>query len=508
MRNSNHTHAHILASIPSILQILWRRRRVIYAAVVLASGAAFLFYGTIGERYESYAMLRVGQGIKDRSAGTLGAPLEGIDLISRIDSLARIVKTNHVIRQAALQVGFDRLFPHSEAGIFSKLRDQAAQFNFSQALPRQIALPKQLDDLSKWLSFSTARSAVNETKDIDQDALSELRDLISAKSEGRSDLLRLSFRHPDPSVAADFLNELAKVLVATQADLVQAPGADIFFQQQMKRLEQDAEKAGTDLQKFSVSASIYSVADQRTLLLKRADELGFHIAATRGSVQDRRGQKQAIIDQLMILRPVHQSRAVTGIVNNLRGRDPKDSENAVGTVPNFEEAPPLLLVRVYQDAMSALLKVNTDLSGSLGLEKTLTAELEKVNAELASLSSKEAEYDRLKRALSRASAAADHYGSRALEEQINLDIAKKTQLSSLRVVQPAEDPVKPVFPRIMHLIMLALAGGIAIGSGIALMPEFAWASQRDHEQDDVENARGEFRGRPVPRFRREILAAE
>jgi capsular polysaccharide biosynthesis protein len=268
-------------------------------------------------------------------------------------------------------------------------------------------------------------------------------------------------------------------------------------------LEQEAEKAGTDLRDFSISASIYSVADQRTLLLKRADDLGNLIASTRGSIEDRKGQKQAILDQLMILRPVYQSRTVTGVVNNLRGRDHKDTENAVGVVQN-EEAPPLLLVKVYQDAMANLLKVNTDLNGSLRLEKHLAAELEKVNAELASLSSKEAEYDRLKRVLTRASIAADHYGSRVIEEQINQDIAKKTQLSSVRVVQLAEQSTVPVFPRAAHIFILALVAGLALGSGIAVMLELTRIRRRDETEDDLGNAIDEAVKRSVRSHLREI----
>jgi polysaccharide biosynthesis transport protein len=498
VQQGNHHYADLLTG---ILPILWRRRRVIYTAVVLASGAAFLFYGTVGERYESYTLMRVGQGIKDRSAG--GSSFgDGIDLVSRIDSLARIVTTDHVIRQAAEQVGFDRLFQkHSEADLVSKARQWAAEFDFPQAL-------------SKQLDFLKARPAVNETKEIgketnNQEEITALRDLISTRAEGRSDLLRISFRYPDPTVAADFLNALANALVATQADLVQVPGADVFFQQQTRQLEHEAEKASTDLQNFSVAASIYSVADQRSLFLKRADELRTLIATTRGGIEDRKGQKQAMADQLLLLRPVNQSKTVTSIVNNLRGRDAKDGENGAGTVPNFEEAPPLLLVRVYQDAMASLLKVNTEINGSLRLEKLLVAELEKVSSELASLSSKEAEYDRLKRVLTRASAAADHYGSRALEEQLNTDIAKKTQLSSVRVVQQAEKPVVPVFPRTIHLVMLALVGGIALGSGIAVMLELARARQLDYEQDNFENEVSELGVRSVrSRNSREMQAAE
>jgi uncharacterized protein involved in exopolysaccharide biosynthesis len=478
-----------------MLPILWRRRRVIYTALVLTSAVAFLFYSAVGERYEPYALLRVGQGIKDRSVGATSGPFgDGIDLVSRIDSLARIGKVDHVIRMAALKVGSDRLFPDGEPTLFSVLfQALPAQFDFLQTLSKQSNVPQAQN--------------VNHRGEIDQEAISALRDHISTKPEGRSDLLRISFRHPDPAVAAEFLNELANALVATQADLVQVPGADVFFEQQSKRMENDAEKAGTDLRNFSVAAAIYSVADQRTLLLKRADDLGTLIASTRGAIEDRRGQKQAILDQLMILRPVYQSKTVTGIVNNLRGRDYKETENAVGSAHN-EEAPPLLLVKVYQDAMASLLKVNTDLNGSLRLEKTLVAELEKINAELATLSSKEAEYDRLKRVLTRASAAADHYGARVIEEQINLDIAKKAQLSSVRVVQPGEKPIVPVFPRVFHLVLLALVGGIALGSAIAVMLELTGVRRQDHDEDGAGNAIDEVVRRSVRNHLREIQAAE
>jgi polysaccharide biosynthesis transport protein len=482
----------------NILPILWRRSRAIYVALVLTSAAAFLFYSAVGARYESYTLLRVGQGIGDRSTGGLLG--EGPDLTSRIESLGRIATTDHVIRLAASEVGLSRLFKNDEPGLTSAVREWV-ELHVLQALP------EQLDFLKPRTEVNEARDNANETKDDQQQLVARLRDLISAKAEGRSDLLRVSFRHPDPAIAAKFLNELASALIVTQGDLVQIPGADIFFQQQTKRLEQIAEQASMDLRDFSVAAAIYSVEDQRKLLLQRADALSSMIASTRGSIEDRKGQKQAILDQLMTLRPVHQSRTVTAIVNDLRGRDYKAGENAVGTVQN-EEAPPLLLVKVYQDAMANLLKVNTDLNGSLRVEKSLTAELEKINTELASLASKEAEYDRLKRVLTRASAAAEHYGSRVIEEQVKQDIAKKTQLSSVRVVQRAEKSIVPVFPRAAHLVLLALVGGIALGSAFAVMLEFAQVRRQEEGEDESGRAIEEVVRRSVRNHLREIQAAE
>ena len=494
MRPSKNGYDHLIAN---ILPILWHRQLIIYAAIILASLGAFLVYGMIGQRYEAHTLLRVGQGIKDRSAnadnGTLG---EGVDLSSRIDSLARIGATDHVIQQAAAKVGYDRLFPDEEAPWLFKTRI-AIQSRLRDVLPDYLI--ENSEDIKKSDNKDTTT----------QEIISALRSLISAKQEGRSDLLRISFRYPNPTIAAEFLNELANSLVATQADLVQIPGAEVFFQQQTKRLELEAEKAAADLQNFSVAASIYSVADQRTLLLKRANDLATQLATIRAQIEERKGQKQAMIDQLAALKPVAQSKTVTSIVNTLGGPGFHSTPNANGA-SNLDEAPPLLLVRVYQDAMATLLKVNTELSGYSKMEKLIGTEIEQVNAELASLSSKEAEYDRLKRLLTRASAAADHYGTRMGEEQISSDIAKKTQLSSLRVVQLASAPLSPSFPQISHLAILALLGGFALGSAMIAMLELKRLHDRNQQEEepDSDSTMVEFSKQSLRRYKRELQAAE
>jgi uncharacterized protein involved in exopolysaccharide biosynthesis len=473
---------HLLAD---LLPLLWRRKGMIFSFVLMASILAFFAYAVMGERYESYTLLRVGQGIKDRSAGTSTGPFgEGVDLASRIDSLARLVATDHVIQEAAKNTGFDQLLQTRSKTLLSMLPPLAA--SLVQALPKQFS------------SFQLSSNATDtEEKDANREMVAGLRELLSAKQEGKSDLLRISFRYPDPTVAARFLTELANALVAVQADLVQVPGADVFFEEQAKRLQLEAEKAATELQTFSVGAAIYSVAEQRALLLRRANELGSQISATRGQIQERRGQKQSIVEQLLVLRPVTGSKAVTGIVNSLGAKDYTVTPNAVGNAPNFDDTPPLLLIRVYQDAVASLVKVNSDLNGAVKLETLLGVELDRVNAELASLSSKESEYDQLKRVLTRASGAADHYGTRVIEEKINMDIAKKTQLSSVRVIQAADKPISPVFPHKIHFALLGLLGGLAAGSSIVLMMELARLSQQDVERAELESAISELGIRSV-----------
>jgi uncharacterized protein YqiB (DUF1249 family) len=265
-------------------------------------------------------------------------------------------------------------------------------------------------------------------------------------------------------------------LVAAHNADVQVPGAQEFFQQQTKRLEKEAELAAAELKNFSVKASIYEVDEQRQLLLRRANELSSSIASARGHIEEKKGQRRSIAEQLLIMRPVAQSKTVTGIVNTLGGREASGSD-ARATVPNFEEAPPLLLVKVYQDAMADLLKINTDITGSTQMLNQLSTELDSVNKELASLASKEAEYGRLKRVFTAASEAAGRYASRMLEEQITSEVVKKTQLSSLRVVQTAVPATDPIFPRVPQLAGLAFVGGILLGFALIVGPELAkWAT--------------------------------
>jgi len=472
--------------------LLWGRQWIIYLCILLTSGAAFAYYAAVGERYEAYTLLRVGQGIKERSGPNVG---DGVDLQSRMESLSRIAKIDQVVQEAANDVGYDRLAPESRTTLLSQFQDAVLGYIGSawawgkEAGPRSMAAKESAEPPSEPQAASEA--GAQDVSDSRQSAILALRERVVAKQEGRSDLLRITFRHTDPRLAAAFLDALANALVAIH-NTDQVPGAQEFFQQQTKRLEEEAEVAAANLENFSVEASIYAVDEQRQLLLKRANELSTLISTTRAQIEERKGQRQAMTSQLGVLRPVAQSKTVTQMVRTIGGngqdtRRTSESGNTAANSPRMteqlEETPPLLLVKVYQDAMAALMKVNSDLTGATALLNQLGMELESVNKELASLASKEAEYGRLKRVFTTSSAAAAHYASRMLEEQISSEVSKKTQLSNLRVVQRAVPPTAPVFPQVPHLIGLALVGGILLGFGIIIGPELAKGTthaQRSH----------------------------
>jgi len=474
-------------------EVLRRRKKLVFMAFLAATVAALAFHHIVGTRYEAYVLLRVGQGIKDRSAETASNLFDGVDLAARIESVARIGTTDYVIRQAADQVGREKFEKNRQSETIANAKALIDSWVGYLLAGVQLIFP---DTASTPNATSSPRRPDPSTA-----LVYDLRDQITARQEGRSDILRISFRNADPGVAVDFVNNLGNILVANYADVIQVLGADSFFHQQTKRFEEEAEKAAEELRAFSVSASIYSVVDQRTLLLKRLNDLAAQLVATRGSIVEKKGFKTGLMDELMLLRPVYQSRMVSGIVKSLGGPDYQPDKSVLeANRSDYGETPPILMIKVYQDNMATLMKVNADILGSVSLEKSLGAEIAAVNSELALLTAKEAEYDRLRRTLARASAAAENYGSRTIEEKIKADIAKRAQLSSVRVIQNADVPFGPVFPNSLQLVLLTLLIGLGSGTALALMLELS-AARRADESREIENA-----GQIIRYYRRDEMA--
>ncbi|MEK9284623.1 MULTISPECIES: hypothetical protein [unclassified Bradyrhizobium] len=455
-----------------------RRRKVVALAVFLTVLAASLFaYQLVGRRYNAEALLLVGNGVKDSESRSVVDSRSIVDPTG-INSLARLAETDDVVREAANKVGLQRLFPdldrmHSNDGTLiaelgvkrwfsadqiSTLRETAAKLGLERLLP------------------------AHENRRKDDILISMLRRSMSAQAEGKTDLLKISFPHRDPVIAAEFVNALADALVAKQVELLNVPGAFQFFVVQRKQLQEEVQKAASRLENFSAAVSIYSIHDQRTLLLNRADQLNQSLSSTQGSIVELQGRKEALTEQLLRLKPVTQSQYVSGIVSSLGATNVERAESDAKTSRterSLTEAPPLLLIRVYQDTMDTLFKVNADLAGAKNRETHFGTELQRVNNELSTLSSREAEYNRLSRDLALAVAAAESYAKRTTEERINTSLAN-ARVSGLRIAQLARPPDSPAFPQLIIFLALGLVGGAVLASAAALLPE-ALASVRTYD---------------------------
>ncbi len=412
-------------------------RKLLFVSVFLCLStlSAAVIY-SLTPLYESVTLLIGGQPELERM------PHDGRRAADSGISVAAIAESTDVIQAAIRAVGRERLAPRAEEGS-----------------------PSPLKSLVAALLGGRPRGARGDT--IDDRVLAQVARTVRVKNELNSDLVRVSFRHPDPGVAADFTNAIAQTLLDRQADVFGKPGAAAFFAERSRHFASEAARLSSELVAYSTSTGIYGIDEQRQLLLRRRSELATSLSQVRASIIDRTAQKVAIGRQLRRLAPVARSPFVSTIVAHLADDpDGKPTPNA-RTPEELQTADaPLLMVKIYQDSMAALFRLDSELSGSDKVREQYIAEISQLTNELDRLASGEKTFDNLKRLIAAAEANATLYEKRMIEEQINFD-SRASKIHSVKVIQRASRALSPVFPNYTTLLGLMVAVSFVVAFVLA-----------------------------------------
>lgn len=420
-----------------VLTTIWRHKIVF----VLVSGTAFalamLALLAVRPTYEGSTLLIAGQtGLEQQAAeGERPPPVNPA-------ALARIAESEEVVGAAVEKVGLDRLMAGTTVNttsLFARLRRRVFP---DLAEPDPVAPPLEA-------------------------ALPRIKLALFVRSETNSDVIRIAFRHRDPAVAAQFANAVAQAFVDRQTALYTRAGAAEFFSRQQLRFQDEAKEAADALGQFAARTSIYDADEQKKLLLKRLNDVEAALAVTRGTIAQKVGERAILADELRKLAPVSRSQYVSGLVDTLGGdRSAAPRGPDARALDDRASDPPLLLVRVYQDSMVALFKVNAELIGVQGLQQQQAADVAKITAALNTLTDGEQEYARLKGVLDRAMYNTDVYSKRATAEQIDAE-SRAARLSSVKVLQRATVPLRPVSPNYIVMTLAAAFGSALLGYGAA-----------------------------------------
>jgi uncharacterized protein involved in exopolysaccharide biosynthesis len=129
----------------------------------------------------------------------------------------------------------------------------------------------------------------------------------------------------------------------------------------------------------------------------------------------------------------------------------------------FGDDPPLLLVKLYQEATQQFLTLKMNVAGLGAAEAAHAGELDSVAKELESLSGLETETNRLKRQLSSAEQELSEITARAGEKRIAAAMTEK-DLSAIKIAQPASIPFETAGQSIW--LFLAVASFLSILAAI------------------------------------------
>jgi polysaccharide biosynthesis transport protein len=448
-----------------ISKIVWSRKLTFLTVFALILASAVIFTLLVTPIFQSEALLMTTLDRAQRQQAQFPDTLR-----YQLNSQIYIINSEDVLRQAIDEFGPQKLFPDD------------VQSPFQRAI---ILLPPALAAAVSKVSGSLQFKSPDEGRsDVDR-ALLKVKKRLAVNLEKDSQILSLTFRHPDPKVAEQFLALVVRDFLQRQSDLSGNAAAPAFFREEAARYRDEYKRVSAELTTFAKEHSTYSVAQEIQLTLARRDDTLASLAKTRGSIVEKEAQAatfQNTVAQLRrrislpgeIVGP--KQNAPAGAGSGTSSGTHTDSLTDANKLPANES--PLLLVRVFQDTAQSLVNLNSEIAGLKSLEKAQTDTLAGIERKLGELSSVSAEFRRLNDQLDQVSKVLEAHVSRTAEAQMNADWDASEKLSNVKVAQSATAPTEPVFPPKPLFLALGAVIGLVGGAAACVMIDALGARRR------------------------------
>lgn len=422
-----------------IIQVIWRRRIAVLIVFALCNICAvmLLLYGK--RVYEAEALILVDQS-RSRPQGS--APESDVAVVREryLQSQARIAKSETVVADA-LRATIAKRGPEKPGnGIQGSDGEQSG--------------------FSSLFGLLGSNSANNF-----DDEVQAAQNAFWVRIEPNTDLLRISVRDGKPDRAAEFANQIAQSLVERTSKLSSNPLAVEFFREQVQSRNKQLEFAMTDLENYSVTNRIFSVLEQRRLLLERRDQTASELAITQTSIKRAESELDSLKLQLSSLR------SKITLPATIFGDSSFGPAAKVAASGSLGDDPPLLHVKLYQESAQKIVNSNSTLAGLKASEVYQIGELRKSDKALEIIAQKEGEFNKLERKVVQLKNDIELYSRKNAEAEIDTAWRSNDRLSSMQVVQAAFVRSNPVFPRKSVVLPIAILAGLLAGCLVAIGSE-------------------------------------
>ena len=465
-------------SFSEISKIVWTRKLTFFVIFTLVFAGVVAFTFLVTPIYQSEALLMTTLDRAQRQQAQYPETLR-----YQLNSQIYIINSEDVLRQAIGEFGPNRLYPD---------RGQSLYQHALTLLPPALTVPIEE------IATSLRSEHPHQDRSNADRALLKVKKNLAVTLEKDSQVLSLTFRHPDPKVAELFLGLVVQDFLRRQADLSGNAAAPAFFRQEATRYRDEYKKASAELTEYAKQHSTYSVAQEIKLALARRDDTLTALAKTRGSIVEKEAQAatyQNTVTQLRrrislpseIVGP--KQNAPAGLSSGNPSGTSTDALTETNKLPVHES--PLLLVKVFQETAQQLVDLNSQIVGLKSLEKAQAETLAGIERKLGDLSGISAEFRRLNDQLDQMSKVMESQLIHTADAQTNADWDASAKLSNVKVAQSATTPTQPVFPPKPLFIALGAVIGMVGGAAGCTMLETTNARRRRayREGDEIPDER-------------------
>ncbi|MBI4165294.1 MAG: polysaccharide biosynthesis tyrosine autokinase [Acidobacteria bacterium] len=323
-----------------------------------------------------------------------------------------------------------------------------------------------------------------------RNSLEHFTDSISVRPVRRSNLVEVAFYSEDRKLAARIANQLANDYIEQnlQVKWDETVKASEWLQGQLIGLKAKLEKSEDALQAYAQANSILFVEEKKNLANERMAQLqteytkaqsdrfqkeALYGLVQEGKVQDLPGFLSNRLVQDLAVRLSELERDYAQLTSTVKPDYPKavGLKNQIDTLQGALERQKKALAQNIVDEYTA----------AVANEKYLADALEGQKKEVNEIAERSIQYNILKREVDTSKQLYEGLLQRLKESQVSAGL----KASNVRIVDSAEEPQKPVKPRVLLNLALGVIVGLGLGIGLAFFQEYL--DNTIKTPDEVEN---------------------
>ncbi|GFO62065.1 hypothetical protein GMST_43900 [Geomonas silvestris] len=325
----------------------------------------------------------------------------------------------------------------------------------------------------------------------------------------KSNVVEVTFQHNDPKIAASALNLLVEIFKEKHLALHSDPQSS-FIGTQLASFESKLKESEKKLETFQQATRVFSLEEQRSLLLRQRSDLDTAYKMSQNSVSELKNKIVAVKSQLVNLAksnsrytPTERDKIVIEAKTKLLDLKLKEQElkrkyneenplvveakREVDLVSQFlidQEEGILGKVKtgnpVYQNVEIELFKSEGELNSQSARAEALKNQVRQLDKEIAELDSNEAKLQNLKRQIAINEKNYRTYADKQEEARMS-EAMNRLKLSNISIIQPAEVPAKPLNSNRAIKMVVGVIMGLFSGVSCVYLAEMLGQTFSDPE---------------------------
>lgn len=352
-------------------------------------------------------------------------------------------------------------------------------------------------------------------------SLTERIDVRVTRDRRGADAFSISFKGQDPQKVMQVTNALANSFIDENLKVreSQAIGTSDFLDSELLAMRQKLEHVEEGIKEYrrrymgelpeqldtnlrildrlqenlsdrqqSIRAAKARLADLNSQAMSRPQQV-----VVIGSDQQRANEGSASLEELQAQLENLSSRYTPKHPDILRLKkliaDLEAKQNAnIADGSSNDEQQNVPVVRISPQLRQQIAEVKREIQMEKGELQHLKNQIVVLQKRVEKTPKREQELLSLRRDYQNIQSSYDSLLERKLEADIAVNMERKQKGEQFRIIDPAKMPQKPVSPNMTKLLLLAVAGGLGIGGGLAFLLEILNTSFR--KPDDIEDCFG------------------